>query len=86
MANEMMMDPPMEFHRAHRFGKDSMVKDRDGKPLFKTRPIVCRFKNFKDREAVRSAVSAVRETKYGVNERYPKEINYRRKSLWPFFK
>ncbi|CAC5423897.1 unnamed protein product [Mytilus coruscus] len=86
MANEMKMDPPMEFHRAHRFGKDSVVKNRDGTTLFKTRPIVCRFKNFKDREAVRSAASELKGTRFGVNEQYPKEINDRRKSLWPFFK
>ena len=49
MENEMHMDHFVDFHRAHRFGKITEYKSNDGTPV-KTRPIVCRFKNFKDRE------------------------------------
>ena len=62
------------------------MKDRQERVLYITRPIVCRFKSFKDRELVRNAAVALKGSRYGVNEQYPKEINDRRKSLWPFFK
>ena len=51
-----------------------------------TRPIVCRFKNFKDRELVRSFARNLKDTKFGVNEQFPKEVNDRRKLLWPYYK
>ncbi|CAG2224523.1 unnamed protein product [Mytilus edulis] len=86
MRNEMKMDSAIDFHRAHRFGKESSVKDRQNRNLYNTRPIVCRFKNFKDREQVRYAASALKGTHFGVNEQFPKEINDRRKILWPYFK
>ncbi|CAC5425624.1 unnamed protein product [Mytilus coruscus] len=86
-ANETKMDPPpIEFHRAHRFGKDSMDKNKDGTTLFKNKANCLSLQNFKDREAVRSAASELKGTRFGVNEQYHKEINDRRKSLWPFFK
>ncbi|CAG2239766.1 unnamed protein product [Mytilus edulis] len=49
MKINMKMDIIMDFQRAHRFGKKTQIKidDRD---TYMTRPIVCRFKNFKDRE------------------------------------
>ncbi|CAC5407644.1 unnamed protein product [Mytilus coruscus] len=86
MRNEMKMDSVVEFHRAHRFGKESFVKDSQNQNLYTTRPIVCRFKSFKDRELVRYAASALKGTRFGVNEQYPKEINDRRKLMWPYFK
>ena len=49
------------------------------------KPIVCRFKNFKDREVVRKAARELKGTRYGVSEQFPKEINDRRKLLWPYF-
>ncbi|CAC5407039.1 unnamed protein product [Mytilus coruscus] len=86
MRNEMKMDSVVEFHRAHRFGKESFVKDSQNRNLYTTRPIVCRFKSFKDRELVRYAASALKGTRFEVNEQYPKEINDRRKLIWPYFK
>ncbi|CAC5386304.1 unnamed protein product [Mytilus coruscus] len=46
---------------------------------------MCRFVNFKQRELVRKAASELKGTKYGINEQFPKEINDRRKVLWPHF-
>ncbi|CAC5412234.1 unnamed protein product [Mytilus coruscus] len=82
----MKMDSVVEFLRAHRFGKESFVKDSQNRNVYTTRPIVCRFKSFKDRELVRYAASALKGTRFGVNEQYPKEINDRRKLLWSYFK
>jgi len=53
--------------------------------VYETKPIVCRFKNFKDREVVRKAAQELKGTRYGVSEQFPKEINDRRKLLWPCF-
>jgi len=53
--------------------------------VYETKPIVCRFKNFKDREVVRKAARELKGTRYGVSEQFPKEINDRRKLLWPYF-
>ena len=85
MKDEMHMETVIEFHRAHRFGKVAEYIDTEGK-LVKTRPIVCRFKNFKDREMVRSAAKELKDTKFGVNEQFPKEINDRRRALWSYYK
>ncbi|CAC5417358.1 unnamed protein product [Mytilus coruscus] len=85
MKTEMKMDMKVDFQRAHRFGKKSQIKidDRDS---YTTRPIVYRFKNFKDRELVRSLARQLKGTKFGVNEQLPKEVNDRRKLLWPYYK
>ncbi|CAG2247197.1 unnamed protein product [Mytilus edulis] len=76
MKTSLKIESPVEFQRAHRFGKS----DKN------MRPIVCRFKTFKDREIVRKSAKELKGTKYGISEQYPKEINDRRKVLWPYFK
>ena len=44
MTNQMQMESPIEFHRAHRFGKEYDVKDpQNGRTLYATRSIVCRL-------------------------------------------
>ncbi|CAC5411895.1 unnamed protein product [Mytilus coruscus] len=84
MTDNLKLDPVVDFHRAHRFGKISEREKPDGS-TFMTKPIVCRFKNFKDRETVRKAASNLRGTNYGISEQFPKEINDRRRALWPYF-
>ena len=84
MTEKLKLDPVLEFHRAHRFGKISERKKPDGS-TFKTKPIVCRFKNFKEREVVRKAASNLKGTYYGISEQFPKEINDKRRALWPYF-
>ncbi|VDI28479.1 Hypothetical predicted protein [Mytilus galloprovincialis] len=85
-SSNMKMDIVMDFQRAHHdLEKKTQIKidDRD---TYMTRPIVCRFKNFKDRELVRSFARNLKDTKFGVNEQFPKEVNDRRKLLWPYYK
>ncbi|CAC5420788.1 unnamed protein product [Mytilus coruscus] len=43
------------------------------------------FRNFKEREFVRKAAKELRETHFGINEQFPKEVNDKRKELWPHF-
>ena len=81
MTDTMKLDPPVEFHRAHRFGKPSEKITE-----YLTRPIVCRFKNFKDRELVRKSANVLKGSNYGISEQFPKEINDRRRALWPYYK
>lgn len=76
MTNELKLTNPVDFVRAHRFGK------ADKNP----RPIVCRFKTYSDRELVRKSATALKGTKYGISEQFPKEIIDRRKVLWPYYK
>jgi hypothetical protein len=83
MTEKMKMNPAMIFHRAHCFGSKSKIATRDG-TVYETKPIVCRFKNFKDREVARKAARELKRTRYGVSEQFPKEINDRRKLPWPY--
>ena len=76
MKNDLKLGEPVDFVRAHRFGK----KDKG------PRPIVCRFKTFNDRETVRKSANNLKGTKYGLSEQFPKEINDRRRELWPYYK
>ncbi|CAG2191784.1 unnamed protein product [Mytilus edulis] len=84
--SELKMETTVDFHRAHRFGKETEFRDKKDGRLIKTRPIVCRFKNFKDREIVRTSAKELKGTHYGIQEQFPKEINDKRKMLWPYFK
>ena len=85
MREDLKMEFVAEFHRAHRFGKEYIETKPDGSGHYTTRPIVCRFKSFKERERVRSVASELKGTRYGISEQFPKEINDRRKALWPHF-
>ena len=76
MTEHLKLEAAVDFIRAHRFGK--MDK--------KTRPIVCRFKTFSDRETVRKQATNLKGTHYSINEQFPKEVNDRRKELWKYYK
>ena len=65
------------FHRVHRIGKSVRGKSR---------PIVAKFVNFKDRENVRKAGPNLAGKDYSVNEQFLKEIADRRKALYPHLK
>lgn len=71
----------ISFERVHRMGK---------KLRGKSRPIIAKFSKFKDRELVRKQAPIVlkrsENRNFGVNEQYPKEINDRRKELYPHLK
>lgn len=68
----------IEFERVHRAGQARLDRPR---------VIIAKFSNFKDRERVRkSAPSKLKGTTYGVNEQFPKQIEDRRKKLYPVLK
>ncbi|KAK3102973.1 hypothetical protein FSP39_015426 [Pinctada imbricata] len=69
---------PTKFHRVHRMGRGGNGK---------TRPIVAKFVLYKEKELVRKAAATkLRGKPYGIGEQYPREINDRRKELYPHYK
>lgn len=81
IKNKLEITKDIEFERVHRMGK---------KIQGKLRPVIAKFSKFKDREIVRKQAPTVlkrtENKEFGVNEQYPKEINDRRKELYPYLK
>lgn len=65
------------FHRVHRLGKQS-----DNRP----RPIIAKFEHFQQKELVKSKGKELKGTTFRLNDQYPREINERRKILYPILK
>ena len=74
--NELEIDdsviPSMD--RAHRVGKYTQGK---------IRPIGVKFNDFKVRELIRTSSHCLRNTRYGIQEQFPKAISDRRRALQP---
>ena len=52
-----------------------------------SRPIVAKFQRFKQKEQVkRSALKLKGKNHYGISDHFPKEVNEKRKKLWPIYK
>ncbi|XP_061173535.1 uncharacterized protein LOC133182701 [Saccostrea echinata] len=78
IKNELNITDNIEFHRVHRMGSKGGTRPR---------PIVAKFVLHKDRERVRRAApGSLADKPYGINEQFPKEINERRKQLYPQYK
>lgn len=78
LKSEMGITVEPQFQRVHRLGK--RVQGRH-------RPIIAKFVLFKERENVRKAAPSKLVGKpFGINEQFPKEINDRRKLLYPHYK
>ena len=73
MYINLRMEPIAEYDRAHRFGKEYEVKDKEGRTRYSTKPIVCRFCNFKERERVRKAAKELKGTLFGISEKLNKK-------------
>lgn len=71
--------PPynITFHRVHRFGTASNKKHR---------PLVAKLEHFQQKLLVKSKGKELKGTNFGINDQYPKEINERRKILYPIMK
>ncbi|XP_062568377.1 uncharacterized protein LOC134230565 [Saccostrea cucullata] len=70
----------VEFHRVHRMGR---------KVPNKVRPIVAKFVLFKEKEMVRKAaykLAGDENKQFGISEQFPREINEKRKKLYPYYK
>lgn len=64
------------FHRVHR-----IVQQTKG-----PRPIVAKFEHYKDKELVKGRGKELKGTTFGLNDQFPKEIQERRKLLYPILK
>ena len=65
------------FHRIHRLGK--VQKD-------KIRPIIVKFEHYQHKELLKSKGKLLKDTNFGMNDQYPREINEGRKALYPILK
>ncbi|KAK0155523.1 hypothetical protein N1851_002112 [Merluccius polli] len=63
------------FHRVHR-------KHSDRGP----RPIIAKFEHFEQKELVKSKGRELKGKPFGLNDQFPREINERRKILYPILK
>lgn len=80
LSREMNISRAIPFHRVHRLGP----ADRN---QTYPRHIVAKFEHFKDRESVRRAAPKTLKNKpFGVREQFPKEIEDKRKRLYPQMK
>ena len=70
---------PIGFHRVHRLGHLDKTSEEQ-----RPRPIIAKFKKFKDRVFVRTkAPQTLRNKNFGVREQFPKVIEDQRKLLYP---
>jgi hypothetical protein len=80
ITNKMKIHKSIQFQRVHRLGK----RRRD---QIKPRPIIAKFKEDKDRELIKyTAPEVLKGSEFGVREQYPREIENRRKVLYPKLK
>ena len=78
IKREMKINDDIAFERVHRIGQKQRGKHR---------AIVAKFSSFKEKEEVRKrAPRALKNKSFGVNEQFPKEINDKRKLLYPHYK
>ena len=63
----------ISFHRVHRIGRKLNAYPR---------PIVAKFERYKQKELVRSRGRELKDTKFGLSDQFPKEIQERRKVLF----
>ena len=84
MTNELNLESPeyvanLKFDRVHRLGSRRINRQNP-------RPIIAKFERYSDREKVRKAgidLNSNPISKYKVREQFPKEIEDRRKLLYP---
>ncbi|XP_053388875.1 uncharacterized protein LOC128551939 [Mercenaria mercenaria] len=67
----------IKFDRVHRMGKQSENRSRR---------IIAKFTEFKEREFVRKQWKSLQGTPYFITEQFPKEVNDKRKELMPKLK
>ncbi len=64
------------FHHVHRLG--SVKKDQKH-----PHPIIVKFEHYKHKELVKKQGQELKGTHYGMNDQFPREIQERRKTLFP---
>jgi hypothetical protein len=67
----------IEIDRAHRLGRRNIGVNA------RPRPIVCKFHNYATKETIRMKGHMLKDTRFGVSEQYPREIQESRRLLMP---
>jgi hypothetical protein len=67
----------IEIDRAHRLGRRNIGVNA------RPRPIVCKFHSYATKETIRMKGHMLKDTRFGISEQYPREIQERRKLLMP---
>lgn len=75
MPSESMEN--ITFHHVHRLSKQDSNR---------TRPIIAKFEHYQQKEMVLSKGKLLKNTNVGKNNQFPREINERRKVLYPILK
>lgn len=78
IETKMGIRQTIEFERVHRLGNHA--------PSGRPRALVAKFSRFKDREMIRTNAKNLKGTNIGIHEQFSKEINDKRKILYPKFK
>ncbi|KAF7641681.1 hypothetical protein LDENG_00274890 [Lucifuga dentata] len=65
------------FHRVHRLG---------GPKSNRPRPIIANLKHYKHKDIIKSKARELKGSNFRINNQFPKEINDRRKILYPIMK
>lgn len=69
----------ISFHSVHRIGTTDANSTRP-------RPIIAKFVHYQDKELVKRKGKELKGTRLGMNDHFPKEIQERRKALYPIRK
>ena len=80
IRQKLKIDTDIYIQRAHRLGKPSRHADKQNRPI-----IVC-FRDYGDVELVLSSAYRLRDSPFGINRDYPKEIVEARSRLWADYK
>ena len=81
IKGNMEIQEEVNFERVQRMGAKF---NEDGSP--RTRPIVAKFSSDEQKEKIKGAGVKLKNTNLGVNDQLRREIQERRKVLWPVFK
>lgn len=89
LAEKLEINPDVCIQRAHRLGYlNRRRRDRWGRQasLNQPRSIIVNFRDYQDVELILSNAKKLKDTPFGINRDYPKEIISARSNLWPKYK
>ena len=85
LRDHLQLYTDIVIQRAHRLGQRRRnYRGRTGPPT--PRPIIVCFRDYKDVEMIIGAANKLKNTPYGINKDFPKEITSARSQLWPIYK
>ena len=81
------MDPDVYIQRAHRLGAiNRRHRGRGGRDVNQPRPIIINFRDYEVVELIFENAYKLRNTEFGINRDYPREIIEARYKFWPMYK